>query len=582
MIVIKKLWNILEDSDKKKCLYLFFLTIISMFLEILGIGLVIPAITILITDDITSQYPQVIPILNYFDNPTHFQIVIFGMSTLLCVYLIKNVFIAYFYWYQSKYTYGIQVSVSQRLYQDYIRQPYLFHLRRNSAQLIRNIQEEVSQLQGAIQFILTLVIEFLIFGGIVVLLIYVEPVGAIIAGITIGLVIWAFNIRTKKYFKIWGKEIQYHSGQAKQHLMQGLAGVKELKLSGKEKNFFSLYFENQSITANKQILFNVSNSLPRLLFEFLALVGLTIIVIIMFSLNSELDVIISTLALFGMAAFRLMPSTNRIVSSFQALWYTTASIEKISQELSLLKKNLDDLENNKIENTIKFKKESVLKVNKVDFSYPLTSKQTLSKISFIINQGETIGFVGQSGSGKTTLIDLILGLLEPDSGSISVNNVNINDFKRNWQSQIGYVPQTIYLTDDTLKNNIAFGIKNKEINDNNLENSIYLSELTEMIKNLPDGLNTEVGERGVRLSGGQRQRIGIARALYHNPEILVLDEATSSLDTDTESSIVDSLKEIKGKKTILIIAHRQSTVKYCDRLIRIKDGKIQGEEIIKI
>ena len=273
----------------------------------------------------------------------------------------------------------------------------------------------------------------------------------------------------------------------------------------------------------------------------------------MFSLNSELDVIISTLALFGMAAFRLMPSTNRIVSSFQALWYTTASIEKISQELSLLKQNLDDLENNKIENTIKFKKESVLKVNKVDFSYPLTSKQTLSKISFIINQGETIGFVGQSGSGKTTLIDLILGLLEPDSGSISVNNVNIYDFKRNWQSQIGYVPQTIYLTDDTLKNNIAFGIKNKEINDNNLENSIYLSELTEMIKNLPDGLNTEVGERGVRLSGGQRQRIGIARALYHNPEILVLDEATSSLDTDTESSIVDSLREIKCKKTILII-----------------------------
>ena len=161
-------------------------------------------------------------------------------------------------------------------------------------------------------------------------------------------------------------------------------------------------------------------------------------------------------------------------------------------------------------------------------------------------------------------------------------NVNINDFKRNWQSQIGYVPQTIYLTDDTLKNNIAFGIKNKEINDNNLENSIYLSELTEMIKNLPDGLNTEVGERGVRLSGGQRQRIGIARALYHNPEILVLDEATSSLDADTESSIVDSLREIKGKKTILIIAHRQSTVKYCDRLIRTKDGKIQGEEINKI
>ncbi len=578
MNIIIKLWNILELADKKKCIYLFFLTIISMFLEILGIGLIIPAVTLLITDDFLSEYPFLEPLFLYFGNPSYFQIVLSGMLILLSIYFIKNIFIAYFYWYQSKYTYGIQVSVSQRLYQNYINQPYMFHLNRNSAQLIRNIQEEISQLQGAIQFILTIIIEFLVFGGIVALLIYVEPLGAIIAGITISLVIWVFSINTKKYFKIWGKQIQYHSGQAKQHLMQGLAGVKEVKLSGKEKNFFSLYYENQSITANKQILFNVANSLPRLLFEFLALIGLIIIVIIMVSINTELNVIISTLALFGMATFRLMPSTNRIVSSFQALWYTTASIEKIHEELKLLNQNIKKYNENKKEIKNDFKKNSFLKVENVNFSYPLASSKTLENISIKINQGETIGFVGPSGSGKTTLIDIILGLLTPDSGSINVNNININDFLRNWQSQIGYVPQHIYLTDDTLKNNIAFGLKENEIDEKAIQNSIKSSQLFQLVKGLPDGLDTEVGERGVRLSGGQRQRIGIARALYHDPEILVLDEATSSLDSDTESSIVDSLREIKGKKTILIIAHRQSTVKYCDRLIKIDKGKILDEE----
>tara|TARA_B100000965_G_scaffold389588_1_gene395408 strand:- start:206 stop:1114 length:909 start_codon:yes stop_codon:yes gene_type:complete len=298
----------------------------------------------------------------------------------------------------------------------------------------------------------------------------------------------------------------------------------------------------------------------------------------MVSINTELNVIISTLALFGMATFRLMPSTNRIVSSFQALWYTTASIEKIHEELKLLNQNIKKYNENKKEIKNDFKKNSFLKVENVNFSYPLASSKTLENISIKINQGETIGFVGPSGSGKTTLIDIILGLLTPDSGSINVNNININDFLRNWQSQIGYVPQHIYLTDDTLKNNIAFGLKENEIDEKAIQNSIKSSQLFQLVKGLPDGLDTEVGERGVRLSGGQRQRIGIARALYHDPEILVLDEATSSLDSDTESSIVDSLREIKGKKTILIIAHRQSTVKYCDRLIKIDKGKILDEE----
>ena len=579
MDIIKKLWKILDYKQRRATFYMLFLTIVSMFLEILGISLVIPAITLLITDDITLKYPQLTQLIVFLGYPSHTQLVTFGMLSLIFVYLIKNLYLAFFSWYQSKFTFGLQVDISQRLYENYIKQPYLFHLRRNSAQLIRNIQDEVTNLQGAVQFIITLFVEFLIFGGIVVLLIYVEPLGALIAGSIIITVILAFSLITKKYFEIWGEEIQYHGGMAKQHLMQGLGGVKEVKLSGREKNFFSLYYVHHFIMSNRQILFNVSNALPRLLFELLALIGLVVVVILMVSLNSEMDTIISTLALFGMAAFRLMPSSNRIVASFQSLSYTKASIEILHSELELLKDNLEKIqdENLNAEKT-KIKNGSVLSLDNVCFNYPLAQNPTLKNISFEIKQGETIGFIGPSGSGKTTLIDLILGLLKPDSGTIELNGLKISDFIKSWQNQIGYVPQSIYLTDDTLRNNIAFGLKKEEIDEVAINKAVKSSQLFDMVGELSDGLDTEVGERGVRLSGGQKQRLGIARALYHDPEILVLDEATSALDTETESSIVDSLKEIKGKKTILIIAHRQSTVKYCDKLIRINQGRIHDEE----
>ena len=577
---VKKIWKTLNSSQRIKLLHMFFLTMISMFLEILGVGLAIPAINLLIKKDIVSEYPQLMPMMEYFNYPTHLQIMIFGMVTIIIIYLIKNLYIAYFIWFQNNFSYGIQIEISQRLYDNYLHQPYVFHLKNNSALLMRNIHDSVSIFQGGLQMVITIIAELLVFIGIVVLLLYVEPLGALIIGSLIGIVIWVLNVKSKKYFEQWGSKQQYHSAQQLQHLMQGLGGVKEVKLLGREKKFSFLFYIHQSASNNINILFNFMNSLPRLFFEFLAIAGLASLVIIMVGQNYSTDKIIVTLGLFAMAAFRLMPSTNKIVTSVQSFWHCKAAVEVVYNELKAANKNIlstEDISNKDNECDIIISKGSIINLKNIYFTYPSTNKIILDNINLTIKQGESVGFIGPSGSGKTTLVDIILGLLNPDSGETTIDGINIHKNLRSWQNHLGYVPQSIYLTDDTLRKNIALGLEDHEINEDFINKAIISSQLQEMVKNLPDGLNTKVGERGVRLSGGQKQRIGIARALYHDPEILVLDEATSSLDSETESGIVDSLRQIKGKKTIFVIAHRNSTVEHCDRLIRISEGKIQNE-----
>ena len=578
MEMLKKIWNILDLSQRKRSFYILLITLISMFLEILGVGLTIPAITLLIKADLINEYPFLKPIISVLGNPSHFNLVVIGMSLLVFIYFIKNLFYGFFNWYSNKFSYDIKVEVSQKLFENYLNQPYIFHLRRNSAQLIRNIEQEVSSLQGALFMIITLIIEILVFLGVVILLIYIEPLGAMIVGAVIVLVIWMLNIKIKKYFEMWGLKQQETSGLSKQHLMQGLGGVKEIKLLGREKNFFSLHYFYTAAANHYQVLFNFVNTLPRLFFEILTLLGVTGLVISMMYQNKPNDIIIVTLGLFAMAAFRLMPSTNRIVTSIQTLWYCKAGVNLVYNELNLLKNistsNNLDIKNSKLP---KISKGSLISLKNISFAYPSTKKLILDNANLNFNQGETIGLIGPSGSGKTTLIDIFLGLLHPDEGEIKLDNINVFENLRSWQNQIGYVPQSIYLTDDSLKKNIALGLNNSEINISAVNKAIKSAELNEMINNLPEGLETKCGERGVRLSGGQKQRIGIARALYHDPEILVLDEATSSLDNQTEASIVDTLKEIKGKKTILIIAHRLSTIKHCDRLIKINNCKILDE-----
>ncbi len=548
------------------------LMLLSMLFEILGIGLVVPVIGLLAQDDYASRYPILQPLLDMMGSPSHLEVVIYAMLGLIVVYLIKAIYLAFYQWKQLQFAFGIQAHLSQRLFKEYLLQPYVFHLQRNSAQLIRNATVEIGMfINNAINPILVLASEVLVIVGLCFLLLYVEPLGSLIVVSIVGFFGWVFHYFTHEYMTTWGKQRQLHEGLRIQHLQQGLGGVKDVKLLGRENEFLRQYKDHNFKTARAGRLSTMLLALPRLWLEVLAISGLAALVITMSLLNYGTGEILAILGLFAAAAFRLIPSVARILRAAQSLRYGLPVINVLFNEFSLARSFDDDPKGDHVpfRSSIKFKG--------VSYTYPGAATPTLSGITLHIDAGESIGLIGSSGAGKSTLVDIMLGLLKPDNGEVLVDGNNIQESLRDWKDQLGYVPQSIYLTDDTLRHNIAFGLPEEQIEEDRVWMAIQLAQLADFVHALPDGVETMVGERGVRLSGGQRQRIGIARALYHDPPVLVLDEATSSLDTDTEKGVMEAVRALSGKKTIIIIAHRLTTVEHCDRLYELKCGVIERE-----
>ena len=571
MIIVHKLWHLLNPDQRRAATVLLVLMLIGMVLETLGIGLVIPALALMTKANLAVDYPSLTPWLVSLGNPSHEQLVIGGMLALVGIYAVKALFLAFLAWRQAHFVYRLQANLSQRLFEGYLRQPYSFHLQRNSAQLIRNTIGQVGDISNVIQQGLMLATEILVLIGISALLISVEPLGAILVVSILGLAGWGFNRFTRSHILRWGEARQHHEGLRIQHLQQGLGGAKDVKLLGREKEFFAQYQLHNAGSARVGQRQATLQALPRLWLEFLAVTGLAVLVLIMISQGKPLEKLLPTLGLFAAAAFRLMPSVNRVLGAIQNVRYSLPVIDTLHSEFHLL-----DAATN-VQSGKPLPLNHALTLEKVNFQYQTAESPALCEISLSIPRGSSVGFVGGSGAGKSTLVDIILGLLTPESGVVKVDGIDIQTNLRGWQDQIGYVPQSIFLTDDTLRRNVAFGLPNEQIDESAVWRAIHAAQLGEFINELPQGLETLVGERGVRLSGGQRQRIGIARALYHDPSILVLDEATSSLDTATECEVMDAVRALKGDKTLIIIAHRLSTVEQCDRLYRLEQGKIVDE-----
>lgn len=567
-----KIWNLLTSAERRSALVLLGLMLIGMVLETLGVGLVIPAIALLTQSDFARNYPMLQSVLQALGNPSQQTLVIGGMLVLVGVYLIKALFLALLAWQQTRFAFGVQAQLSQRLFTAYLRQPYMFHLQRNSAQLIRNVITEVNLFTGnGILPGLLLITESLVLLGLCSLLLIVEPLGALIVLSVLGTAAWGFNRLTRTHIARWGEARQYHEGLRIQHLQQGLGGAKDVKLLGRETDFLEQYRVHNAEGARVGRLQLTLQQLPRLWLELLAVSGLAILVFSMLAQGRALEAVLPTLGMFAAAAFRLMPSVNRVLGAVQSLRYGLPVIDILHKELNLATQNIAGT------HSIATFFRAALELSKVTYTYPGTPEPALRDISLAIQRGESVGFIGASGAGKSTLVDILLGLLTPDTGEVRMDGKDIQTNIRNWQDQIGYVPQSIFLTDDTLRRNVAFGLANKQIDNAAVQRAIQAAQLEEFVTSLPDGLETLVGERGIRLSGGQRQRIGIARALYHDPAVLVLDEATSSLDTTTEHDVMQAVRALQGTKTILIIAHRLSTVAHCDRLYRLEQGRVVEE-----
>jgi len=565
---------LLSAAERRAALALLALMIIGMGLETLCTLLVIPAIALMMQQDVAVSYPQFQPLLSLLGQGSHANRILKVMLGLVAIYLLKNLFLAFLAWRQTRYAFGVQAQLAQRLYTSYLHQPYTFHLQRNSAQLIRNVTGEVGMFAQALVALLNLGTEALVLLGIAALLVAIEPLGSMIAVLVLGAAAGVFHLGTRRRLVRWGEIRQLHDGLRLQHLRQGLGGAKDVKLLGREGTFLEAFGRHNAQSARVSQYQAMFQLLPRLWLELLAVAGLATLVIAMVVQNRDLATIMPTVGLFAAAAFRLMPSVNRVLTAAQVLRYCLPVVNTLHEEAKLA---VPEEAHGRASRSQAARLRTEIRLRDVGFTYPAAGARALEEVSLCIRRGESVGFVGPSGSGKSTLVDVVLGLLAPQQGQVLVDGEDIQRGLRAWQDQIGYVPQSIYLTDDTLRRNIAFGLPDDEIDGDAVARAIRAAQLEDFVARLPMGLDTVVGERGVRLSGGQRQRIGIARALYHDPAVLVLDEATSALDVPTESGVMQAVTALHGQKTVLIVAHRLSTVAHCDRLYRLEQGRIVSE-----
>ncbi|SKB93736.1 ABC transporter ATP-binding protein [Daejeonella lutea] len=571
MNTFKKIFLLLDKKQKQQSYVLLFLLIIGMVLEMVGLGILVPVITAFTDIERFTRYPQAQQIISLFGSPSNTEIVIGMMIALTLVYIIKACFLMFLAWKQASFGQNLSKNLSRKLFKKYLFQPYAFHLNRNSAELMRNVVGEVSMLSGVTSSILFLTTNISLMLSIAVMLVYLEPFGAICSVGILATMSWIFYRLSRKKISEWGLSRQFHDGFRQKNLVEGLGGVKDVKVLGRESFFVNNFSRHNDSSYNVGIRMQFLNQAPRIWLELMAVFGLAFVVIGVVVQGKPLGSLVPTIGVFVASAFRLIPSITVLLTSFQTLRFSKPVVDLIYDEFQ----NVSDLDPEKKITDLKAVKE--IKIEDLTFGYEGAPRNAVEKINLTINKGESVGFIGNSGAGKSTMVDLILGLLRPSSGQVTVDGKNINHDLRAWQDQIGYVPQSIFLTDDTLRKNVAFGVMDEDIDDEAVKRAIKAAQLEEYVDGLELGLNSMVGERGVRISGGQRQRIGIARALYHDPQILILDEATSSLDTATESEVMNAVNLLHGNKTIIIVAHRLSTLSKCDVIFQLNKGRIQRQ-----
>ena len=554
--------TLLNKNQKKKFDFLIFLTLITMCLEVLGISLVVPIVTLL--SGVQSDFN-----LPFLDNLSYSEIIFTTLAMLVLIVTVKVSFISFFEKKIHNFYTDLRVTLSEKIYSIYLNKPYEFHLSKNSSTLIRNI-EDVKWFVVSVKYLLFLIAECIMVIGVFSFILLYEPIGAISSISFLGFFGYIIYKSIQSQTKKLGSLRRFHDEFKFLFLQQGFHAIKDIKVKNKENSFIKQFSYHNNESTQNEFKYSFIQTLPRLFLEWLLVIGIVLLISIIFIQKQDLVGILPILGLFLVAALRLMPSITRIMNSIQTIKFGEAVIDSLNDEIKI-NKNLN--KESKEDEKIIFNK--YIEIQDISFGYKNSEKKILSGINLKISFGDTIGLLGLSGSGKTTLINIILGLLRSSKGKILVDGINIHRGLKSWQNNIGYVPQNIYLTDDSLQNNIAFGSMNeKEINLERVKKAIRDAQLEKLVSSLKNGVNTKLGEFGERISGGERQRIGIARALYNNPKLLILDESTNSLDFETEEKILEDVVAINKEMTIIMIAHRPSTLSKCNRIFRLSESKL--------
>jgi ABC-type branched-subunit amino acid transport system ATPase component len=562
------IWKYLPLKIKRSTVLTMFLSLIGTLIEAIGVGLMVPALSLMADQKNVDKYSPLQPLIRIIGEQSQSRLIIYGILILLLVYIFKAVYLGFLSLNQAKYIYNMKAYVSLELYKNHMNSQYEFILRNNSASLIINLTTEMQQfVNGVLIPVVLITSEISVTTVLAIMLFYHEPIGATAVIVLIGTAVYLFQRVTGKKLLEWGVVRQKYEALKMQKTQESVGGIKEIKLLGKEQQFIKEYANYNQILAAVESKQNALAGLPRLWLETIGVISLVILVIVSLWTNKSPSEVVPTIILFAVVAFRILPSATRVLNSIQLLRYSGAVIDLVSNEFNKHEKNTEI-------NTREIILQKKIELKNITYAYPDTENYTLKLINMVIEKGESVGIIGGSGAGKSTLIDIILGLLVPTGGAVFVDQVNINDGLKSWRSNIGYVPQNIFLIDDSLKKNIAFGVIEEEINSEYLDMAINAASLDNFVASLPAGLDTFVGERGIRLSGGQKQRIVIARALYHNPSVLVFDEATSSLDDETEDAVIQAINKLKHSRTLIIVAHRLSTIEKCDRVYRVENGVV--------
>ncbi len=576
MIRILKKFNLfLNGRQKIRIVVLVILMIIGGLLETVGISMMIPLMTTIMNSHFfeTNKYAVYLAGLFHLHTPEDFLVLI--LLSIVVIYFVKNGFLFFEYYVQTRFVCNNRVLTQKMMMETYLHRPYEYFLTANSGEIIRVITDDVKVSFSMLMFVLQFLTELIVSITLLLAVIAIDWQMALIIMVVLAIEMLIIYKIIKPVLQRAGIDRMKMEAMANKWTLQSIMGIKEIKVSRKEDFFLRQYskYAQRSVAAEK--LRTVLDNLPRILIETFTIAAMLVSMAVLIRHGRSLEQLMPQLSAFAVAAVRILPSANRISSAANAMAFTEPVLDKTIENLTAIRELEGWTENVGPAGHLLFEKRCEL--HQITFAYPNAEQEVLKNADMVIPFGRSVGVIGTSGAGKTTAVDIMLGLLHQAEGDVLVDGKSTRDHYADWLSMISYIPQMIYMLDDTIRANVAFGCEESEIDDNKVWEALEEAQLKEFVESLPDQLDTEIGERGIRVSGGQRQRIGIARALYTDPKLLIFDEATSALDNETEAAVMESVNALHGRKTMVIIAHRLTTIQGCDLVYRVEDGRIVRE-----
>ena len=575
--IYKKMMKLLDKKQKRTMVGIVFMMLIGAILEALGISVIVPIVQIVMDEKALVEPGIAKTIYDILGLKSQKQFTLVILGAMAAIFALKNIYLYIQQKVLCHFVYTNQFRTSQRMMRNYLHKDYEFFLNADTAVVQRTITSDVNNMYALILNSLQLVSELIVSVIIAAVLIVSDWKMTVVISVMLGVTLLLINRAIKPVMRQAGKDNQDYYSRLFKLISQTVMGIKEVKVTAREQNFVDDYIKCGKGYVDAVQKYTLLTSVPRLLIETVCISGTVVYMMVLIALGTPLADLITTLTVFAMAVVRLMPCATRINTYMNNISYFEPFLMGVSD-------NLQD-EINHPDLKIEFAKEDqekmpvkkAITLNDITYKYPNSERLIFDHASMEVPIGKAVGIVGTTGAGKSTVVDILLGLLKMQSGTVCADGVDIQTDYYGWLKNVGYIPQMIFMLDDTIRRNVAFGLPDEAINEDRIWEVLKEAQLDEFIKTLPEGLDTSIGERGIRLSGGQRQRIGIARSLYNDPDVLIMDEATSALDNDTEAAIIESINRLHGKKTLVIIAHRLQTIENCDIIYRVEDGKVLRE-----